>query len=149
MKKYMILALLSATMFLSQPAKAQDKLLEVVGALSATALYDTYLVIGTLGDGWTKDLYESDHMILLLDEQIALCYSTAEQLELLESSGELLDEADRVFVLQIIGIFDGLADQAALLSDYVYSGLQEDADEFEVVRLENWSNISAVLGIGE
>jgi len=151
MKIQFISGLTAFLMFLfSCSVQAQDSMLESVGSLSAVALYNSFLVIGGVGDGYADAYFSEEYVTESMAEQISFMSSLSEQMQKLVDSGELVDPSDIAFISEEISVFAGLQRQASYLKDYVSNGfLESDFNAYDGQRLQNWDDISRILGLDE
>ena len=142
--------LLAIGLVFAPPIAAQDEgiLLETIGVLSAQGLYLTYTAIGTLADGYNKDLYEEEFMLQILQQYIELTKVAKDQMQSLLSTQTLTGE-DIGFVNNIVTTYNLLLAEANAMRNYVLTGTQEHVDEFHKHRNAAWANISDLLGLQE
>lgn len=142
------IALSAVFMVSSFSSLAQDNLLGAMGSMSAIAVYNTYIAIGGIGDGYTYDVYTPENATSYLQEQLDLMDNLNIQLTNLINSDELSDELDRDYVKDILSLVGGLKRQASYLKDYIANGnLESDLSAYDSQRLHNWDDIERILGI--
>lgn len=133
------------------PAKAQSDregaLLEAVGAFSALALYNTYIVIGATADGYISQIYEKETAINLTQEQVASMQNLWDICNKLLAPGILKDQSDRAYVSDVKTTVGLLKEESAALKGYIETGSETDQLTYNEKRNAAWSKISKLLGI--
>ena len=143
-----ICMMLAATTIQAQSCEdKKSRLLELTGSLSATLIYNTYLVIGSVGDGYQHEVYDSAQVEIIMKEQADMLTSNIKSLDELLTKKIFDDEDDKRFVTDINTIFKGLKEQANLLIDYVRKDSETIANQFQEKRLSNWQKIKILLGL--
>lgn len=121
-----------------------DPKLYALGMVSASNIYLSYLVLGTVADGYASGGYGVDMAKSLTEEAIALTRSSIDALELLRTNavvaGEDLDVVDG-----LIETHELLLGQANGLLSYIDD--PNDRDDFLRYRDLAWRNISRMLGL--
>ncbi len=120
--------------------------LTAIGALSAQAMFNTYLVIGSISDNFVSETYDAETANSLLEAQVGMIEKLEENLAALEN-GFLTDQADIDFMRDVVRVMGGLKKQAQLALKYVASGDANDATKFDNQRQANWGQISKLLDI--
>ena len=123
--------------------KGKDKALETIGTISGIALYNTYIAIGGVADAYAKEVYESDYIVQLMDEQVASLNGLQDKYNELLKSGFLTDKSDIDYIKEIIKAFGYLSDEAEGLSEMAKKG---DNTLFSKSRTKAWDKISDLLG---
>jgi hypothetical protein len=125
--------------------EARDQLLETVGVLAASQLYQGYLNIGFVADGKAEGTYEEKDAKQILGSVLSLLDTLDRQLE---KVGKLdLDRADREGVEQIRKLSGQLHDQGKELQAFWTTGNKERGAAYEKIRKESWDGISKLLGL--
>ena len=104
-------------------------LLETTGVLSAQGLILTQTALGTTMDAWHKGAYEDDEFegyIQMYQEAITIVRS---QLYSLSQYGYLSDE-DKVFVNQMVNIYDLINKEANSILKYLYTRKDVDLNQY-------------------
>lgn len=127
----------------------ENKLLEAFGGFSAGMLYNTYGMIGSIGDGYAHDAYDALTISDLMDAQKKVADNLVKVLEELKNGGFLKDKKDQDFAGSVINILKGLKKQAQLLEDYVNNKSRQKQEAYDEQRKQNWSVISKLMGIAE
>ncbi len=152
MRKHIIsfLFLIASINSFSQSCEEREnKLLEVFGGFSASMLYNTYGLIGSISDGYAHDAYDPLTISDLMDAQKRVADNLVKVLEELKSGGYLKDKKDQDYAGSIINILKGLKKQAQLLEDYANNKSRQKQDAYDEQRKQNWSAISKLMGIAE
>jgi hypothetical protein len=151
MKKFLLCLFLfvaSISSFGQTCEERESKLLEGLGSFSAALLYNTYGIIGAIGDGFAANAYGKDQFDELLDGQKKLADNLVTVLEALNKNA-LKDAADKNYAVEAIGILKGLKRQAQLLQDYTQTKSKLKQDDYDAQRKKNWKDISKLMGIEE
>jgi HEAT repeat protein len=117
--------------------------LEVIGSLAAGQLYQGYLNIGLLADGWAEDLYDEDDARQLLASVSGLLDTLDKQMARLDKLP--LDKEDRQAVRQVRKLSGLLRRQVEELEAFWKTGDKEHGAAYEKLRQEAWSGVSALL----
>jgi hypothetical protein len=128
-------------------AEANKVLLETVGALSATQLYQSYLNIGFIADGKAEGTYSAETALELLGTAVEILDTLDKQrqkvakLDLRAEDREALKEIARLSAL--------LRQEAAELQAYWKTGNRARAVKYEQLRQLAWLGISNLLSVPE
>jgi len=148
---------MTLTWFGSASAQTNDgktEALESIGVLSAVTVYNTYLAIGAVADGYGA-AYDAEYAITLMEEQKNLLANTIAQLDVLLKS-DYLDASDKEFVKQISECINylkmeaetmSLKMEAETMSKYVSSESEADLDAYNFYRDRAWAMIEDLLGL--
>ncbi len=143
MKKLALGMVVLAMLIPSAAVNAEDDpKLYALGMVSASNLYFSYLVLGTVADGYASGGYGADMATNLTEEAIALTRSSIEALELLIANSAIAGE-DLAVVEGLIETHELLLGQANGLLTYIDD--PEQTDEFLRYRDRAWQNISQML----
>ena len=127
---------------------ADGPMLEAFGGTLDMLLYNTYLAIGSVGDGFEHEAYDAATVGQLMDEQVASLSTVNAQLEKLDDMLVLEDESDRAFVRDAMRTMDDLGTMARSMKTYAGSLEGADAEAFQSARTSAWDRISALLRLG-
>jgi hypothetical protein len=128
-----------------ESADERRQLLETVGVLTAAHCYQTYVNIGLIADGKDKGVYTGKDAQKVLDSVVSLLDSVDGKLSAL---GKLdLDEQDRASLDRLRVLSDLLRQQGKDLTEFWYSGTDQDASRYESARKDSWAAISKLMGI--
>jgi hypothetical protein len=127
-------------------ATERRQLLEVLGALTASHCYQTYLNIGFIADGKANGTYTEKDAYKLLDSVLALVSSVDRKLAALDRID--LDKEDRASLEQMRTLSILLRKQAKDLQTFWDTGKEEDAARYESVRKDSWAALSRLTGVG-
>ncbi|HEY7153478.1 MAG TPA: hypothetical protein VH575_05930 [Gemmataceae bacterium] len=127
------------------PPPPQEVLLEALGGLSATHLYQSYLNIGLLADGVEGEVYSRADARKVLSIVIGLMDTVDKQLARLPE--ENLKEDERAALIRIRSLTDLLRTQSKELQVYWETGDKEHAKRFHTVREEAWTGIKELMNL--
>ena len=120
-------------------------LTETVGLFAGLNLYQTYLNIGLLADGYAEGLYEEKEVKQLLGSVLTPLEAADKQLD---KVGKLpLNAADRAAIARLRKILGLLRKQGAELQAFWETGKPEHGNNYEAIRKEAWAGISNLLGL--
>lgn len=149
------LAILFAGFFLAQPNQlaaqsvGKDAALETLGMQAGIVLYNGYVVIGSINDGYVKDAWDKQTVLDLLDEQITMMNTMYDQYDKLLNSKFLSDPSDSSSVVTIMKGTNLVIKEARKLKDYVNDPSDENRDIYMDARAEAWKLIAKFLDIEE
>ena len=101
-------------LFIGQKIFAQDANLRAVGALSSANLYLTYISIGSVADGHSRELYSDEFAASVLTSITEISGNSIGSLAQVLDTGDL-DEEDTAYVKKTIDTLEVLIDQAQIL----------------------------------
>ncbi len=145
--KTVVLTLVAVTLLLVPAFGVQaeeDPKLYALGMISASNIYFSYLVLGTVADGYASGGYGADMARNLTEEAIALTRTSIDALELLRGDAGVADE-DLEVVNGLIETHELLLGQANGLLSYIDD--PDDRDDFLHYRDLAWRNISSMLDL--
>ncbi len=131
----------------AQSTDSKTVALESIGVLSAITMYNTYLAIGAVADGYGVS-YEADYAASLMKEQEGFLIAAIDQLNALKAT-DFLDEDDKLFVQQTTECLNYLKMQAGAMGKYSQGESQADLDSYNFYRGRAWNMIEDLLGLGE
>lgn len=131
----------------AQSSESKTVALETLGVLSAVTVYNTYLAIGAVADGYGTT-YEAEYAISLMSEQSAFLLNTQEQLDALAAT-DFLDENDKSFVKQTSECVNYLRNEAEAMAKYAKTESQADLDSYNFYRDRAWKLIEDLLGLNK
>ncbi len=123
-------------------AQDEDPALYAVGALGASNLYSSYVVLATVADGYASGSYSESTARDLAEESIALHESSVAALRRLVDLN-VVSESDRSIVADMIEAHDLLIRQAEGLMTYLDN--PENSETFQQYREAAWEKISTIL----
>jgi hypothetical protein len=138
-----VLLLLTVPGF-SQESTTDDPALYAIGAIGASNLYFSYVVLGTVADGFVSQGYSPELVQALAEETIALNQTSIEALAPV-SGDSGISAADRQVVQRIIEAHSTLILQAESLLDYIND--DASASEYQRHRRTAWEQISSILAL--
>jgi hypothetical protein len=128
------------------PAVAKnDRMLETLGGLSATHLYQSYLNIGLVADAVENDTYtqaQASQMLFTVAGLMDVVDKQLERLTKMELSGD-----DKQNVQRIRAISSLMRVQIASLQAYWLTGDEKHAKRYHDTREKAWAGLSEVLGL--
>lgn len=123
-------------------AQDEDPALYAVGALGASNLYSSYVVLATVADGYASRSYSETTARDLAEESIALHESSVAALRRLVDLN-VVSASDRGIVADMIEAHELLIRQAEGLMAYIDD--PEDSELFQQYREAAWEKISTIL----
>lgn len=123
-------------------AQQQDPALYAVGALGASNLYSSYVVLATVADGYASASYSENTARDLAEESIALHESSVEALRRLVAEN-VVSASDRAIVADMIEAHELLISQAEGLLTYIDD--PDSSEQFQQYREAAWEKISTIL----
>src|SRR5690606_31601136 len=112
-------------------------------------IYNTYITVGAIADGYKTEAYTQEYSIELLEEQEGIINNINEIIKDLLKDKMMKSPDDAAFTGDLVDILNGLVSQATYLKKYLEDESAENADKFEKQRNKNWSNIAKFMGIDE
>lgn len=153
MKKIQLVLLLSAITFSiavnAQTSERENALLECIGGVSANAIYNTYLVIGSVADQVAGKCIENATAKQLMEEQQSLLDAQNGLLQALLDKKALSSADDKLYVEDIVALNKNLKKQAGLLVTFIETGTAASGTAFDEQRKKNWKEIARLLGLKE
>jgi hypothetical protein len=123
-------------------AQEEDPALYAVGALGASNLYSSYVVLATVADGYASASYSENTARDLAEESIALHESSVEALRRLVAEN-VVSASDRAIVSDMIEAHELLIRQAEGLLSYIDD--PDASEQFQQYREAAWEKISTIL----
>lgn len=130
-------------------AQCHEKILEAFGGTSAVALYNTYITIGAIADGYVSDVYDAAKVEELMLEQESMMEVLSGYFDELtkENSVVELSEEDTKYINEMITCLDYLKMEATGLKEYAATNSDESLDKYNEGRDNSWTIISELLGL--
>jgi len=125
----------------------RERLLENVGSVSSIYLYQSYLNVGLLADAVKNETYTREEATDTLSTITALLQTVDVQMQKLENVG--LDQEEVDAVQQVRKVSDLLQSQAGHLQAHWKTGGKSSLDQFREVRRQSWTELRAILGLGD
>ncbi len=150
MRKLFFIATFSVFGYSSASAQCGTSVLEAFGATSSLALYNTYITIGSIADGYVGETYDSEYTVTLMDEQLAMIDKIIEYIDQLavdKKSGISTDDKD--YLLDMKACLKDLRREAEGLKEYARDDSQSGSDKYNEARTAAWAKIEDLLGLGE
>lgn len=150
MKKWIITIVLAWGLIPTGNAQCSQHVLQAFGGTSSIALYNTYLAIGAIADGFVAEAYEGSYVVSLMNEQSSMLEVVKAQLQgALDDKKSGMSEDDNAYLRQMITTLDHLRLEAEGLSKYAVDGSQEADKQYNDNRTKAWDLISEMLGLSE
>jgi hypothetical protein len=141
----MVFAVAAVAFVLAGPillAQEEDPALYAVGALGASNLYSSYVVLATVADGYASASYSENTARDLAEESIALHESSAQALRRLLDEN-VVSESDRAIIIDMVEAHELLIRQADGLLSYIDD--PDNSEQFQQYREAAWEKISTIL----
>ncbi len=152
MKKFLVALCILATTstgFAQNCEEREDKLLVLMGSLSAGFLYNTYGLIGSIADGYGHDAYNASTVTDLLTAQKKLADNMIALLEQKVNENIFKAESDKNYITTSVTIIKGLKTQIDQFLKLVKNKNQNNLDAYDEQRTKNWKDLSKLMGIEE
>ncbi len=127
----------------------EDKLLSVMGGLSAGFLYNTYGLIGSIADGYGQDAYSESTVTDLLEAQKKLADNMIGLLDKMVVENAFKKQTDKDYVVSSVVVIKGLKIQVQLLVNLIKNKTQKNIAAYDEQRNKNWKNLSKLMGVDE
>jgi|GEM_PF-3098912 hypothetical protein len=125
------------------PADEGDQYRRTIGLLSAAYLFQTFTVIGAVGDGFAKKAYTEEKARGLLSVSLKLTISVADAFEAMKKMK--LPATDRKAVIELNEVAELLVVEAKALSAYIRSEDKSDFRKYNKARKNVWDRLSKLL----
>lgn len=138
------------TVVLLLPLEAQEKESvdqEMVGILSATFLYQSYLNIGFLADLHVAGQYDADKAQAHCETLLSVISGTRDELQAYRN--HQLTETDQRYVAELVKVVDILLQECVALNEYIQTGDPAPATRFNELNAQAQEAISLLLGLEE
>lgn len=126
-------------------APRKDQMLEAIGTLAASQLYQTYLNIGFLADGVAQKNYEPKEartVLASVTNSLDLCDKQLANVAKLAANAD-----DRDSLAQLREIADLLRTQGSELALYWDKSEKIHAEKYDAARTKAWAKIKALLAL--
>ncbi|WP_343748283.1 hypothetical protein [Fluviicola sp.] len=131
-------------------AQCDVEVREAFGGVSSITVYNTYITIGAIADAYVNEVYNANRVKELMGEQASMLQSVIDMLskcQVAKSNG--LSEDDVQYIKELIACLQSLKGEAQGLSDFAVSGSEDAQNRYNQNRDKAWTQISALLGLGE
>lgn len=150
MKKIILILLLAAGSAGSSYGQCSEEVREAFGGTSSLALYNTYITIGAIADGFVSDSYDSERVQSLMDEQTAMIDVLKDLLDkAVKDDSESLTPDDKMYLREMITCLDYLKKEAQGLHDIAVDGSDDANKRYNTNRDLAWDLIEELLGLNE
>jgi hypothetical protein len=134
--------------FSTVKGQCSEDLLESYGGMSVIAMYNTYIGIGAIADGFAAEQYDTAHVQDLMDEQIGMLTNVSDMLtKVIENNNNNVDVLDKDFMREILVVFDYLKLEAVYLKEYSNTKSTEASTSYDSNRQLAWDKISELMGL--
>jgi hypothetical protein len=140
------IALVLTMVFTFSGIYASTLKLQTIGAMGASALYLSYLSIGTVADGYSSKTYDEKRAADIVSEVLSIIKVNSNYLEKLISERELTG-GDVQFARKMISTFKLLTSEGESFIRYTKSQSDEDIRQFHGYRKRAWALISELLNL--
>jgi hypothetical protein len=151
-KLFLALTFTSLLIFNTSTVSAQTnndgktEALETLGATSAMLLYNTYLGIGSIADGYDK-VNTKETVSVLMQEQVNGMDVIINNYDKLLKSNFLESEDDKSFLRKAIKCAGYLRTEAASYKAFLESNSKSDIEKYDTARKNAWALIEDLLGL--
>ena len=123
--------------------KERQQLLETVGLLAASQVYQGYLNVGLVADGKAAGTYSEQDARQLVESVVGLLDTSDKNLE---KVGKLdIGKEDRAALFKLRQLNQLVRRQAIVLQEFWRTGNKDYSDSYERLRKEAWEGISKML----
>ncbi|MBI2899064.1 MAG: hypothetical protein HYY17_02700 [Planctomycetes bacterium] len=122
-----------------------DPKLLAIGGLGGSAVYFSFLLVGTTADAFGKESYDADQVKTIVDSVMTLLKTNADQIAAVRRGG--LTEEDDKYANELIVVLGMIRDYAKLLGDYAKGKDPKVAQKFDDQRKKTWERVKKLLGI--
>ncbi len=129
------------------PTNIPEAVVEALGGLTASHLYQTYLNIGLLADSVEGEVYEKDEARRVLETVAGLMTAVEQQLD--SASRQSLKGDEKKAIEQARQVTASLRTQVRELQNYWDKGDKENVTRFHQARKDAWDGIKSLLNIQE
>ena len=129
--------------------QCSDKVMESYGGTCSISLYNTYIALGAIADGYTDSVYDADRVVGLMEEQITMYDVIVEQLKAAKNDASAnLSEGDKTYLTDVINCWDHLKSEAQGLKNLALNK-DVDMDLYNIGRNAAWVIIAELMGFEE
>ena len=146
MKRKIFVSIIS--IFFTTSLFANTLMLESIGAMGGSNIYLTYTSIGVIADSYAKEIYDKEqtiNFVTVIERQAVVQKNYFERM--MKSNDIPAD--DKPFVKKMIECYTLLIDEAKYLIEFVNTGKESSAKNFQTKREQAWKSISEILGLNE
>lgn len=123
-----------------------DAKLTAIGGLSAGYVYNSYIAIGAIGDGFGKGVYTDEQVQELTNDIVNMMDVVKKQTLGIQ---QYVSKADQDFVDDVFEILGLLQEQARQLKKYSETENASDLTAYEKARTKVWPKIQKLLGLNK
>jgi len=149
MRKLIFTLVLGVIGTVSARAQCSTSVLEAFGATSSLALYNTYITIGTIADGYVGETYDADYTVDLMGEQTAMISSIIDYIDkLLTDPKSGISADDKDYMNEMKACLNDLYDEAEGLMEYAGNN-ESGTEKYNTARDAAWAKIEELLGLND
>ena len=127
-------------------AEKLDERLKAIGALSASDVWTTYMLVGATSDHFVKDGYTLAQVQQILGSRSKMSANAIAALEAVGAESRT-SAADRKSIAGLVGSYKALNEYVAAVLTFAKSKTREHAVAAEGKRKAAWAKVKATLGI--
>jgi hypothetical protein len=124
----------------------ENAVLEALGGFAALSLYNTYIVVGAVADGYASEVYTQEMAINLLAEQVSSVELLTEHCNKLLTGSVLQNASDKEYISGIRDALKLLQAEASSYKNFIESRSENDQKAYDENRNAAWAKISKLLG---
>jgi len=129
--------------------QCNDKVMESYGGTCSIALYNSYIAIGVIADGYFDEVYDDERIVGLMDEQLTMYDVIVEQLKAVRNDpSSKLSEGDKTYIDNVIKCWGHLKNEAQGLKNVATETNMEE-DLYNTGRDAAWLIIAELMGFEE
>lgn len=147
MKKFVIILGLIISTSSNGMSQCSTAVLEGFGSVSAIAIYNTYITIGSIADGYTNETYDANYVSTLMTEQSAMIDVINQSLQACvdDDSEGALDSVDKKYISDFIVALEYLRKEAEGFQEYVSTESESGLNKYSKNRDLAWKKIAELL----
>ena len=150
MKKIILFLLLTAGSIGHSFGQCSSEVREAFGGTASIALYNTYITIGAVADGYVAESYDSERVQTLMDEQVSMINVLIDFLnKAIDDPSESLTSDDKDYLREMITCLNYLKAEAQGLHDIALYGSDDASNRYNTNRDLAWTSIELLLGLGD
>lgn len=130
----------------STQTNQDDVILETLGTSSGLLMYQIFVSIGAVADGFFANAYDAKTVSDLMTEQANSCMVINTQYQKLLDSGFLKATQDQEYTRDFMATVTLLAKEASALKNYASDKSETNSEIYLGYRDQAWASISKLLG---
>lgn len=125
----------------------EARLMETMNSFSASLLYNTYGLIGSIFDGFQSDTYDGKISFDLLTGQKKMVANLITSLERSIEVNLFRDDINKNYMISYISILKGFDTQIDMMLKIVKNNTKKSIDIYLALRNQSWKQINQLMGI--